>query len=229
MLKTIFSACLPLILLSPSMIFPDSRKINKEGLMTQRSSIVIAVLKGDEVIPYLKRLAEIRLLFYRDYPYLYDGTLEEEENYLSTYAHSENTLLVIAKRDEEVVGAILGLPLIESPEENKEAFKDTEVSPAELFYLGDSMVINELKTTDLLDQLYYQFETAVQQFGKYRGIVVCEIERDSNDPKNNCPYEVTWNKKGFLREPSQVVHFSWKEIGDLDSSDHRMIFWSKLL
>ena len=207
-------------------------KIDQGGFMTQQSSIAIEVLKGNEVIPHLKRLIEIRLSFYRDYPYLYDGSIEDEENYLRMYGNSENTLLVVAKRDDEVVGAILGLPLPESPEENKEAFQDLEISPEDLFYLGDNIVIRELKIGNVQEQMYHQFEGAVNHLKKYRGIVVCEIERDVNDPKkitNDTFYEFAWHTQGFIREPNQIVNFSWKEIGDSKSSNHHMVFWRKSL
>ncbi len=233
MSKIILNSCLFLILLFPFRAFSVSIhdiEIDKGGFMVQESSIVIDVLKGNEVIPHLQKLIEIRLLFYRDYPYLYDGNIEDETNYFRIYGNSENTLLVMAKKDDVVVGAVIGLPLPESPEENKEAFQSIEMSPEELFYLGDSIVIRELKTDDVQKQMYDRFETEVKQLGKYRGIVVCEIERDIDDPKksaNNNPYEFAWNKQGFIREPNQVVHFSWREIGDLENSDHRMIFWSK--
>ena len=187
-------------------------------------------LKGNEVIPHLKRLIAIRFWFYRDYPYFYDGSIEDEENYLRWYANSENTLLVVAKRDDEVVGAIIGHPLPESLEENKEAFQGTEVSREDLFYLGDNMVIRELKSGNLREQMYWEFESAVKYLRKYKGIVVCEIERDENDPKkitNNYFDEFTWISLGFIREPNQIVNFSWKEIGDAESSNHHMIFSRK--
>jgi homospermidine synthase len=93
-------------------------------------------------------------------------------------------------------------------------------------------VIKELKIGDVQEQMYLQFERAVKHLKKYRGIVVCEIERDMNDPKkiaNDTFYEFAWNIQGFIREANQVVNFSWKEIGDTKSSNHRMIFWRKSL
>lgn len=201
------------------------------GCMDQQSSIVIEVLKGNEVIPYLKKWIEIRLLFYKDYPYLYDGTMEGEEHYLRMYSNSENTLLVMAKRGEEIIGAVIGLPLPESPEENKDAFQEAGMLQEELFYLGDSIVTKEFKTSNVQEQMYHKFESAVKHLEKYRGIVVCEIERDVNDPKkvaNDTFYELAWNNRGFIKEPNQTVLFSWQEIDDVESSDHRMVFWRKV-
>lgn len=206
--------------------------MDKGGLVVQQSSIVFEVFKGSEVIPHLRKLIEIRFLFYRDYPYFYDGTIEDEENYLRWYSNSENTLLVLAKSGENIVGAVIGLPLPESLEENKDAFQNIEVSPCELFYLGDNMVIKELKASSVQEQMYHQFEHAVKQLGKYKEIVVCEVERDVDDPKkitNDIFGEFAWNTQGFIREPNQIVNFSWKEIGDSTSSNHRMVFWRKLL
>jgi hypothetical protein len=91
-------------------------------------------------------------------------------------------------------------------------------------------VIRELKIGNLREQMYWEFESAVKDLKKYKGIVVCEIERDENDPKkvtNDCFDEFAWSSLGFIREPNQTVNFSWKEIGDAEGSSHHMIFWRK--
>lgn len=234
MSKLVFNAFF-LIMISPFAVFSATTyktKMDQGKFMTQQSSTSIEVLKGSEAIPYLNKLMEIRLLFYRDYPYLYDGSIEDEENYLRIWSNSENTLLVVAKRNDKVVGVIIGLPFSESPEENKQAFQNLETSPEDLFYLGDNIVIQELKVGNVQKQMYHQFERAVKQLKKYKEIVVCEIERDVNDPKkiaNDTFYEFSWNAQGFIREPNQIVNFTWKEIGDSKISNHHMVFWRKPL
>ncbi len=75
-------------------------------------------------------------------------------------------------------------------------------------------------------------ETIPSHLKKYKEIVVCEIERDVNDPKkiaNDTFYEFSWNAQGFIREPNQIVNFTWKEIGDSKISNHHMVFWRKPL
>lgn len=61
MSKTILNSCLFLILLFPFRAFSVSIhdiEIDKGGFMVQESSIVIDVLKGNEVIPHLQKLIE---------------------------------------------------------------------------------------------------------------------------------------------------------------------------
>ncbi len=139
--------------------------------------VKIEVLKGNEVIPYLKPLAELRILFYRDYPYLYEGDLAEEEDYLSLYAGSENSLFVVAKEDEKMIGAITGLPLLESQEENRELFTHKLNAVNHIFHVGELVLLPEYRSANVQKRLYRQFEKSVIELTKYDVISVCEIER----------------------------------------------------
>jgi len=46
----------------------------------------IHCLKGKEILPYLSELARLRIEIFKEYPYLYEGDLAYEEQYLHTYA-----------------------------------------------------------------------------------------------------------------------------------------------
>ena len=44
-------------------------------------------LTGDDIKSVLPDLARLRMIVFRDWPYLYDGTLEYEEEYLAKFAN----------------------------------------------------------------------------------------------------------------------------------------------
>jgi hypothetical protein len=52
---------------------------------------------GDEVTASLPAVAALRIAVFREYPYLYDGTLAHEEEYLAGYAASPQSLVVVAR------------------------------------------------------------------------------------------------------------------------------------
>jgi hypothetical protein len=100
------------------------------------------------------------------------------------YANSENCLLVIARERGEVVGAVSGIPLHESnKEEDKKLFAAKKIPAEGVFYLGEIISLREYLKSDVEQRLYQHFEEAVLGSGKYNTIVVCEIERDAEDPK----------------------------------------------
>ncbi len=196
----------------------------------KESVIRIEIFKGNEVIPYLPKLAELRLSFYREYPYLYEGSLAGEESYLSLYANSENSLLAVAKNGSEVVGAVSGIPLLESAGENIKLFAEKRISAEHLFYLGEIVVSQEYQKSDLQQKLYQQFEKAVIDLKGYDEIVVCEIERglrDSQRPMAPFSSAVRWEERGFSRQPELRTYYLWKDIGHAEETDHLMVFWHK--
>lgn len=196
------------------------------------SSITIHLLRGNESIPYLQDLAKLRILFYRNYPYLYEGNLTGEENYLRMYANSENALLAVAKKGQEIVGAVAGIALSETQEMHKKQWIQQQIPAENVFYLGEIVLLQEYLKSDLQEKLYQQFEKGVRGLKRYDSIVVCEIERDPKDykkPANSLSSEVRWDGRGFVRQPALNTYYSWKEVGDLEDTDHLMGFWSKEL
>ncbi len=66
---------------------------------------------GPQVKSFIPDLAKLRILVFRDFPYLYDGDPEYEEKYLKTYTDSPESVVVVAFDGGEVVGASTGRPL----------------------------------------------------------------------------------------------------------------------
>jgi hypothetical protein len=194
-------------------------------------SVTIEVLKGKEVIPYLEKLAELRIVFYREYPYLYEGNLADEMAYLNMYVNSEDSVLAIAKKGEELVGIASGLPMLESKEENKRLYAEKKIPGEHVFYLGEVVLCHE-QNTDVQERIYQEFEKAVIGLQKYHTLAVCEIERDPEDskkPSSAFSSEVQWENRGFIRQPEFYTIAAWKDVGDLEKSNHALVFWTKNL
>lgn len=195
-------------------------------------SISIEVLKGPEVIPYLQKLAELRIEFYRNYPYLYEGNITDEETYLNMYAKSKDSLLVIAKNGDDIVGAVTGIPMLESKEENKQLYAQKQIPAEHIFYLGELVLSQDYQKSDLLERLYLQLENAVKGLERYSLLAVCEIERspeDTKKPVSALSSEVLWANRGFTKQPQLYTTDAWKDVGDLEKSDHHLFFWYKAL
>ena len=60
------------------------------------SSIHIERFSGLALEKYISDLARLRIEVFRDFPYLYDGDLEYEENYLKTYINCPESTIVLA-------------------------------------------------------------------------------------------------------------------------------------
>ena len=69
-------------------------------------------LQGHELDPWLMDLARLRILIFREFPYLYDGSVDYELDYLKSYQKADDGLVVmVTATDGEVIGATTCLPM----------------------------------------------------------------------------------------------------------------------
>ena len=68
----------------------------------------IRLFRGPYITPWLDQVAQLRLTVFRDWPYLYEGDLDYERDYLAAYVRSADSLFVMAFDGDQVVGAVEG-------------------------------------------------------------------------------------------------------------------------
>ena len=101
----------------------------------------IHLLHGSAIAPYIDDLARLRIAVFREFPYLYEGSLDYEAEYLSTYAQSRDSLFVLALEQGRVVGASTGLPLADEIDACKRPFVEGGWNPQRIFYFGESVLL----------------------------------------------------------------------------------------
>ena len=57
-------------------------------------AITLQSLSGAALLPCLDDVARLRIAVFRDWPYLYDGDVGYERDYLAAYAQSANSVVV---------------------------------------------------------------------------------------------------------------------------------------
>ena len=67
--------------------------------------ITLETLSGAALLPHLDDVAKLRIAVFRDWPYLYEGDVGYERDYLAAYAQSPNSVVVLARDGDQVVGA----------------------------------------------------------------------------------------------------------------------------
>ena len=55
-------------------------------MANERKSLDVQSITGQDIYKVLPDLARLRMIVFRDWPYLYDGSLEYDEQYLNTFA-----------------------------------------------------------------------------------------------------------------------------------------------
>lgn len=191
----------------------------------KKSSVQLQVLKGSEIQPYIDTLAELRLLIFREYPYLYEGNIQEERNYLKMYYQSKNSFVILVLDKGKPVGTATGVPFNKTPQDFRETFAKNGIPIEGIFYSGELILLKEYRNKGIGSRLYEELEKLVR--GKYEKIAICEVtkaKKDPKRPKDYVPSDRFWSKKGFIRHRQLAMYTSWKKIGGRKKIRHTLVF-----
>lgn len=190
----------------------------------------ITVLRGSEILPYLDQVAKLRIDIFREWPYLYEGDLKTEKNYLKVYADAKDSILVVAEEGNQVIGIAIGVPLNESIELVQDVFREKQVSMENRYYFADAILLKEYRGQNIGLTMIQKFEQAVGELKRYGEIYGFEIVRDENDPRKPEGYrslDPLWEKLGYGVIPGWEAHVEWLDVGDLEKTSHLMRFRKK--
>jgi GNAT superfamily N-acetyltransferase len=187
-------------------------------------------LEGGQLEPWLDALGGLRIRVFREYPYLYDGSLEYERNYLRIYQKSANSLVVIVTdAGGNPVGATTCLPLSEEGQEFQIPFLNHGLDPGRILYFGESIVLPEWRGRGLGKEFFTRREAHARRLG-LNTAAFCAVDRPDDHPsrpKDHRPLDGFWQKRGFVKIPHLQATFSWKEIGEASESPKSLTFWMK--
>lgn len=188
--------------------------------------------KGGAIRTVFEPLAQLRMRVFRDFPYLYDGTLEYEKEYLNTYAASEKALLFAVFEDDQMVGATTCIPLTDETEEVQAPFLAAGIPLSDVFYFGESILLPGFRGLGLGHRFFDEREAHAAKFGTYRLTSFCAVDRLPDHPlrpSDYRPLDNFWVKRGYHKDTSLATQFSWPDLGEQDSTPKTMIYWTRLL
>lgn len=189
-------------------------------------------LSGAAINTWLPELARLRIQVFREFPYLYDGSVAYEEKYLKTYVDAPDSVMVLVQDGERVVGASSGLPLkAETPNVIK-PFLAHGYDPRRIFYYGESVLLPEYRGRGLGKRFFAEREVHVRGLGGFEIACFCAVQRSTDHPRRPAgymPLDVLWNRQGFIRHPELHTTFSWRDLDEDQESPKPMVFWLKQL
>ncbi|GLZ87368.1 GNAT family acetyltransferase [Metapseudomonas resinovorans] len=192
----------------------------------------IRLLQGAAIAPHIDDLARLRLTVFREFPYLYDGTLEYEARYLATYAKSAESLFVLALDGERVVGASTGLPMADETEAFQRPFREQGWDPQRIFYFGESVLQAEYRGTGLGVRFFAEREAYARRLGRFAHCAFCAVERPATHPRRPPGYQplnAFWARRGYRHHPELRTEYHWRDLDEDTESAKPMSFWLKEL
>ena len=190
-------------------------------------------LTGRAIYDIFDELARLRIAVFRDFPYLYEGSIGYERAYLETYARSEKSLLFAVWDNNRMVGATTALPLLDETDEVQQPFRDAEYDLNRVFYFGESILYcPDYRGHGLGHRFFDEREAHARKlFGTYAFTCFCAVQRPANHPQRPAidyrPLDDFWQKRGYRQEPTLQSTFRWPDIGETESTPKRMVYWMK--
>lgn len=188
-------------------------------------------LFGNEIIPYLDELAKLRIKVFYDYPYLYEGNVEYEKNYLKVYADSPRSVLVVAFDQDKMIGAASALPLQDEADYIQAPFLKHQIPLTDIYYFGESVLLKEYRGHGLGHAFFDGREAAAKKFG-FKQAYFCGVKRADDHPlkpKDFKPLDEFWMKRGYQKLAHLQSQFSWPDRGEKEETSKTMIYWMKSL
>ena len=187
-------------------------------------------LTGDAVAEVLDDLARLRIAVFRDWPYLYDGDLDYERDYLRAY-QSPGAVVVAAYDRARMIGAATGAPMEEHADDFAAAFAARPEPLDQIFYCAESVLLPDYRGHGLGHAFFDGREAQARALGR-RYSAFCRVVRPDDHPlhpRDYRPLDGFWRKRGYAPLPGVVAEFEWKDIGQDAPTRKPLQFWMREL
>jgi GNAT superfamily N-acetyltransferase len=185
---------------------------------------------GREIKSAFDDLAKLRIAVFHDFPYLYEGSIAYEKEYLKIYSQSKDAFLFAVYDGGNMVGATTCIPLIEETDEVQKPFADAGYDTSTIFYFGESILLSEYRGLGLGHRFFDERESHAKSFGTYINTCFCSVVRADDHPakpNDYRPNDQFWQNRGYRKDPSLVSHMQWLDIGEERETRKEMVFWVK--
>ena len=187
---------------------------------------------GNALIEFIPELARLRIEVFRDFPYLYDGTIEYEQKYLQTYIDHPYSVIVLAfdNDDNSIVGASTAIPMRDETQELQKPFLEHGYDIDRVFYCSESVLNKNYRGLGLGVRFFEEREAHAAELGGFQHITFCCVERPLDHPRRPADYvplDKFWNKRGYFKHPELHTTYKWKDLDDTEETAKPMTFWLK--
>ncbi|THD84805.1 GNAT family N-acetyltransferase [Aliigemmobacter aestuarii] len=193
--------------------------------------IEVRALQGAELETALDDVAALRIAVFRDWPYLYDGTLDYERQYLATYRDTPGALLVGAFDLGRLVGASTSTPMEDHAAEFAAPFRDLGIPLTDILYGAESVLLPAYRGQGIGHRFFDLREDHARRMERGH-VAFCSVVRPGDHPMkpaNARTNDAFWRGRGYAPLPGVVAEFSWRDVGDTAETKKPLQFWMRKL
>lgn len=195
-------------------------------------SLTFVTRTGAETAQLFHDLAGLRIAVFYDFPYLYEGDMEYEKEYLKVYSQSPRSFVHAVYDGDRIAGATTCIPLSDEAEEVKSPFVDAGLDPGRYFYFGESILLPPYRGRGLGHLFFDERERHARSFGDYTYACFCSVERPDDHPlrpEGYRPNDKFWEHRGYVPLDGLSSQFEWQDRGGEKPTLKKMNYWIKAL
>ncbi len=193
--------------------------------------IEVRALQGAALEAALDDVAGLRITVFRDWPYLYDGSMEYERAYLATYRDSPGALLVGAFEGDRLIGASTSTPMEDHAEAFGAPFRAMGLRLEDILYGAESVLLPAWRGRGI-GHLFFDFrEEHARKLGRTH-VAFCSVQRPDSHPMRPASFRTNdafWAGRGYAPLQGITAEFAWKDVGDGEETDKQLQFWMRKL
>ena len=196
------------------------------------NELQIRVINGTMARDHLADIARLRLTVFRDFPYLYDGTIEYEKKYLETYFRCEEARVVLCQDQKQFVGASTVVPLKFEDVALQAPFVQLGVNPAEVMYFGESLLLTNYRGRGVGKRFFEERLKHALETPGIKKAAFCAVMRPSTHPlrpQDYRPLDGLWHSFGFRPVEGLSCQMTWKQVDEAQESPKTLQFWVREL
>jgi len=199
----------------------------------QENRYHITIVHGEAITELIPFIAQQRLAIFKEYPYLYQGSLEGEYTYLTWFASLPHSAVAVAYDGENIVAFLTGTSFADFAHHfqgSLELFENAGLDPAIYYYLSEAIVLPEYRNKSVCRYLTHALEQHARARGFSAGCLTCE--QHEHHPLKPAGYKELgplFAKLGY-HKTELTVFFTWDTIqsdGSIKAASHPLTYWVK--
>ncbi len=193
--------------------------------------IDVRVLEGQAITDYLDDVAALRIAVFRDWPYLYDGTLDYERQYVASYRDHPGALLVGAFDLGRLVGASTSTPMEDLSAEFAAPFNARGIPRDHVLWGPESVLLPAYRGQGIGHRFFDFREAHARALGRSH-VAFASILRPVDHPSRPAgarTNDAFWRGRGYAPLEGVVVQFIWKDLGGVGETAKTLQVWMKTL
>lgn len=193
--------------------------------------ITVRPLAGSALEAALDDVARLRITVFRDWPYLYDGSLDYERDYLQTYRDNDAALLIGAFDGARLIGASTSTPMEDHADAFGAPFVRLGLPLSDILYGAESVLLPPYRGIGLGHRFIDAREAHARSLGRDH-VAFCSVQRATDDPRRPADARTNdafWRSHGYAPVPDAVARFDWKDVGTAAETTKELQFWMRKL